>query len=114
MKKNYKGILDFMFVLAAVGALSCVDASNSTSSSVTTTTPVVGSGNIVQETRSVTGATGVDLQSVANLTIEQGAPEELILQTDDNLLTLILTDVQNGILVIFNPQEDRWIVMILK
>ena len=103
MKKNYKGILDFMFVLAAVGALSCVDASNSTSSSVTTT-PVVGSGNIVQETRSVTGATGVDLQSAADLTIEQGAPEELILQTDDNLLTLILTDVQNGILVIFNPQ----------
>ena len=104
MKKNYKGILDFMFVLAALGALSCVDASNSTSSSVTTTPPVVGSGNIVQETRSVTGATGVDLQSAADLTIEQGAPEELILQTDDNLLTLILTDVQNGILVIFNPQ----------
>jgi hypothetical protein len=41
---------------------------------------------------------------VADLTIEQGAPEELILLTDDNLLTLILTDVQNGILVIFNPQ----------
>ena len=48
----------------------------------------------------MTGATGVDLQSVANLTIEQGTPEELILITDDNILPLILTDVQNGILVI--------------
>lgn len=61
---------------------------------------VVGSGNIVQETRSVTGATGVDLRGVANLTIEQGTPEELILQTDDNLMDLILTEVQGGILVI--------------
>jgi len=61
---------------------------------------VVGSGNIVQETRRVTGATGVNMGGVANLTIEQGAPEELILQTDDNLIALILTDVQGGILVI--------------
>ena len=63
---------------------------------------VVGSGNIVQETRSVTGATGVNMVSVANLTIEQGAPEELILQTDDNLMALIFTDVEGGILVIQN------------
>ena len=61
---------------------------------------VVGSGNIVQEARSATGATGVDLRGVANLTIEQGAPEELILQTDDNLMARILTEVQGGILVI--------------
>ena len=38
--------------------------------------------------------------SVANLTIAQGAPEEVILQTDDNLIALILTEVQGGILVI--------------
>ena len=38
----------------------------------------------------------------SNLTIQQGAPEELILQTDDNLMALILTDVQAGILVIRN------------
>ncbi len=101
MKNAYKGILGFIFVIATMGGLSCVDVSNSNSSSGSvTTTPVVGSGNIVEEFRSVTGATGVDLQAVANLTIEQGAPEELILKTDDNLLALILTDVQNGILVI--------------
>jgi hypothetical protein len=61
---------------------------------------VVGSGNIVQEIRSVTGATGVELSGVANLTIEQGAPEELILETDDNLMAHILTDVRGGILEI--------------
>jgi len=100
MKNAYKGILGVIFVLATMGGLSCVDVDNSTSGSVTTTPPVVGSGNIVEESRSVTGATGVDLQSVANLKIVQGTPEELILIADDNILPLILTDVQNGILVI--------------
>lgn len=61
---------------------------------------VVGSGNIVQETRIVTGATGVELNGVANLTIEQGMPEELILETDDNLMAHILTDVQGETLEI--------------
>jgi len=102
MKNAYKVILGFILVLATMGGLSCVDVSNSTSGSVTTTTPVVGSGNIVEDFRSVTGATGVDLQSVANLKIVQGTPEELILIADDNILPLILTDVQNGILVIRN------------
>lgn len=69
---------------------------------------VVGSGTIVQETRSVTGAMGVELRGVANLTIEQGAPEELILETDDNLISLILTDVQGGILVI---REDPTVTL---
>jgi len=76
MKNAYKGILGVIFVLATMGGLSCVDVDNSSSGSVTTT-PVVGSGNIVEEFRSVTGATGVDLQSVANLKIVQGTPEDV-------------------------------------
>ena len=64
------------------------------------TITVVGSGNIVEEIRSVTGATGVVLSGVASLTIEQGVPEELILETDDNLMAYILTDVRGGILEI--------------
>jgi hypothetical protein len=100
MKEVYKGALRLMLVLTLVGGLACGSGGGGDNSNPVQT--VVGSGNIVQETRSVTGATGVDMGSVANLTIEQGAPEELILQTDDNLLALILTDVQGGILVIRN------------
>ena len=48
MKNAYKGILGVIFVLATMGGISCVDVNNSTSGSVTTT-PVVGSGNIVEE-----------------------------------------------------------------
>ena len=70
------------------------DSSNSTRT-------VVGSGNIIEETRSVAGVTGgVVLSGIASLTIEQGAPEELILRTDDNLMAYILTEVRGGILEI--------------
>jgi hypothetical protein len=100
MNEAYKGALRLMLVLTLVGGLACGSGGGGDNSNPVQT--VVGSGNIVQETRSVTGATGVNMGSVANLTIEQGAPEELILQTDDNLLALILTDVQGGSLVIRN------------
>ena len=65
------------------------------------TRTVVGSGNIIEDTRSVTGVTGgVVLSGNASLTIQQGAPEELILRTDDNLMAHILTEVRGGILEI--------------
>lgn len=99
MKEAYKCALGLMLILTLAGGVSCGGGGSDDSISNTVTT-VVGSGNIEQETRSVTGATGVDLRGVANLTIEQGSPEELTLQTDDNLMDLILTDVQGGILVI--------------
>ena len=102
MKEAYKGALGLMLVFALVGGLAC-DGGGPGGGGSPGSAPVptiVGSGNIVQETRSVTGATGVDLCGVANLTIEQGAPEELILETDDNLMAHILTEVQGGILVI--------------
>jgi hypothetical protein len=100
MKKMRKGALGLMLVFALMGGLSCGSGGGGDNFNPAPT--VVGSGNIVQETRSVTGATGVNMGSEANLTIEQGSPEELILQTDDNLLALILTDVQGGILEIRN------------
>ncbi len=100
MKEAYKGALGLLLALILVGLLDC--GSGGGDGGGNTVQTVVGSGTIVQETRSVTGATGVNMGSVADLTIEQGAPEELILQTDDNLIALILTGVQGGILVIRN------------
>ena len=98
MKEAYKSALGLMLALILAGGLACNGGGDGGGVSFNPVQTVAGSGNIVQETRSVTGATGVNMGGVANLTIEQGAPEELILQTDDNLLALILTDVQGGIL----------------
>jgi hypothetical protein len=102
MKEAHKGVLGLMLVFALMGGLAC-DGGGGSGGGGGGANPVptiFGSGNIVQETRSVTGATGVDLRGVANLTIEQGGPEELILETDDNLMAYILTEVQGEILVI--------------
>ena len=100
MKEAYKVTLGLMLILILVGGHACYEGGDGGNLSINPGPTVVGSANIVQETRSVTGATGVDLRGVANLTIEQGAPEELILQTDDNLMDLIITVVQGGVLVI--------------
>ena len=101
MKEVYKCALGLMCVLALVGGLACCDGGGG-SDNINPMPTIVGSGNIVQETRSVTGATGVSMWSEANFTIEQGAPEELILETDDNLMAAIHTDMEGGILVIQN------------
>jgi hypothetical protein len=100
MKEAYKSTLSLMIAFILASGLSCDGGGDGGGVGFNPVQTVVGSGNIAQETRSVTGATDVELRGVANLTIEQGTPEELILQTDDNLLALILTDVQSGILVI--------------
>jgi len=93
--------LFLMLVIVFTGTISCGD-NNSDSNNSTQT--VFGSGTIIQETRSVIGAMGVNMGIVANMTIEQGVPEELILQADDNLMPFILSDVQGETLVISNEQ----------
>jgi hypothetical protein len=100
MKELYKSALFLIPAFTLLGWFACNGGGGGDNSNSNPVQTVVGSGNIVQETRSVTGATGVELNGVANLTIEQDTPEELILETDDNLMSYILTDVQGGILVI--------------
>jgi len=102
MKEAYKCALGLMLALILIGGLACCDGGGGGGGGgANPSTTVVGSGNIVEETRSVTGATGgVVLSGVADLTIEQGAPKELILRTDDNLMAYILTEVRGGILEI--------------
>lgn len=68
---------------------------------------VYGSGTIVEETRSVIGATGVNLLGAADVDIEQGAPEQIVLRADDNLMSRIYTYVRNGVLEIAeDPNVD--------
>jgi hypothetical protein len=88
-----------VIVILISALLSCGDKNGGSNNSVQT---VFGSGTIIQETRKVIGAMGVNMGIAANMTIEQGVPEELILNTDDNLMAFILTVVQGETLVIRN------------
>jgi hypothetical protein len=59
---------------------------------------VQGSGNIVSESRAVSGFTQVALEGSGDLTISQGDAEGLIIEADDNLLPYIETEVRDGTL----------------
>jgi hypothetical protein len=71
-----------------------------------------GSGNIVSEMREVSGFTGIALETAGDITITQGDSESLTIETDDNILPLLISEVKNGVLVLgsennasFNPSD---------
>jgi len=57
---------------------------------------VRGSGEVVEESRTVSGVTGVELATIGNLTIEVGDTESLRIEAEDNLMEYIETEVLNG------------------
>ena len=61
---------------------------------------VRGSGNVIEEKRTVSGISGVELATQGNLTIELGDTESLRIEAEDNLLEYFETTVRNGILII--------------
>jgi hypothetical protein len=64
---------------------------------------VRGSGNVVVETRAVSGITGVNLATLGNLTIEVSNTESFRIEAEDNLMEYFETDVRNGKLRIDTP-----------
>jgi hypothetical protein len=56
---------------------------------------VRGSGNVVEETREVSGVSGVELATLGTLHVEIGESESLRIEAEDNLLEYIETDVRN-------------------
>jgi hypothetical protein len=61
---------------------------------------VVGSGKTVTEERAISGVDGVALTFVGDLRIKQGDEEKLVITADDNVLPLITTEVNDGLLTI--------------
>ena len=59
-----------------------------------------GSGNVVTETREVSGIDAVQLAVDGTLTIHQGDEEGLTIEAEDNILPLLETRVERGTLTI--------------
>jgi hypothetical protein len=57
-----------------------------------------GSGNVVTEERQVSGFEGVALSGAGQVIISQGDEESLMIETDDNLMRYIESEVRNGTL----------------
>jgi len=62
------------------------------------TTTIKGSGNIVTESRSVSGYTAFSFSGAGDLNITQGDTESLSITTDGNLMDYIESSVQGGTL----------------
>ena len=67
-------------------------------------TIVRGSGNVVEETRAVSGFTGVELATIGTLHIQVGNSESLRIEAEDNLMQYLLTEVRGGRLSIANRE----------
>ncbi len=64
------------------------------------TQTITGSGNIVQETRMVSGFSNVTMAAAGEIDITQGGVEGLVIRGDDNLLQYIRTNVVGNTLEI--------------
>ena len=64
-----------------------------------------GSGNVVTETRDVSGFRAIDVDYPAEVFIKQGNQESLKVEAEDNLLPGLKTQVKNGVLQIFYKTE---------
>jgi hypothetical protein len=61
---------------------------------------VRGSGNVIKETRTVSGFDSVQLTTSGDAEIIQGSTEDVVIEAEDNIVPLIETNVVNGKLVI--------------
>lgn len=68
---------------------------------------IAGSRVMESETREISGIETIDLQYPANVTIEQGTVEAVLVTADDNLLPQLMTEVTGGTLTIRNG-EPNW------
>jgi hypothetical protein len=64
-----------------------------------------GSGNVVTETRDVSGFRALEIDYPAQVFVKQGNQESLEIEAEDNLLPGLKTEVRNGVLQIFYRTE---------
>lgn len=62
----------------------------------TSSRTIQGSGQVVTVNRNVSGIRGVSVELPAEVTLVQGATEGVTLETDDNLVSLVETVVEDG------------------
>ena len=89
-RSNFLSILLTLFI--ATMLISCDDDDNNPCAR--------GEGNIVAETRTIPVFHSIDLRDIGNVFLTQGAPQEFIIETHENLLDIIETEEMDQILEI--------------
>ena len=89
----------FVILILAMSLLSAC--------SIGSTETVRGSGNVVEETREVSGVLGVELATLGHLIIEVGDEESLRIEAEDNLMEYFKTEVRGKTLRIKHRDRIR-------
>ncbi len=66
-----------------------------------------GSGNVVNETREVSGFSEIDLNGFGQLIITQGETESLEIEAEDNVLEQLTSDVKGNVLIL-GVKDPSW------
>jgi hypothetical protein len=82
----------------ALGLILASAVTSFASGDVEDSNQIIGSGSIRTEDREVPPFNAVELEGSGNLTIRRGAPGLVRIETDDNLLPLVKTEVVGGVL----------------
>lgn len=99
MNKTRLTILLTTFILASLACNLAAGLGDATT--------VRGSGNVVEETREVSGVSGVNLATIGDLTIEVGSTESFRIEAEDNLMEYFETEVRGGKLTIGTQNNVR-------
>jgi Putative auto-transporter adhesin, head GIN domain len=90
------------FIVAALLALSLFSCGNSFS----ITPGIKGSGNIVNETRTVTqDFKKIKVSTGIKVVVEQGPDRSIVVEADDNIMQHIVTKVENNVLIIKSDES---------
>ena len=91
-----KNSLKIVLVALTIGLVSCNGNVN------------IGSGNIITEKRSVTESFDkIDASTGVNVIVTQGNLQEIVVETDDNVMKYVITKVENGVLIIKLKQNTN-------
>ncbi len=61
---------------------------------------IQGSGNVIRETRPVSGFTSISLTCAGDAQVTQGDSDSLVIEAEDNILPLLVSEVQGSQLVL--------------
>jgi len=85
-----KRTTSLLIAIMALGFTSCVIGSWDNS--------VTGNGNVVEETRDISGFTGIHLSSGIDVLLSQGDEFNVVVEADENLLEYIETELKGDVL----------------
>ena len=70
---------------------------------------IQGSGDVITESRDVSGFDSVSLSGIGRVIITQGDDESLTIETDDNLMKYITSEVRDGTLELGDTDNaNQW------